>query len=110
MDERTSEPRRQRRFAKAVEVQLREPGSPHVLLDAASINVSENGVLMELSGPLEAVSGEDVSVTLVWDGGSFEAAATILRFDSPYRGDPARSAVALRLQKPIPAHLLVARA
>ncbi|HVO34712.1 MAG TPA: hypothetical protein VMT21_04035 [Gemmatimonadales bacterium] len=100
-------PPRPHRFNREVEVRLREVGRPDLVLGRAShsINISSNGLLAEIPGELDAVGGQEVSVRLTWDGGSFETTATIVRFDSPYRGDPARQAMALQLKEPIPHEL-----
>ena len=100
-------PMRPHRFNREVEVRLREVGRPDLVLGRAShtINISRSGLLAEIPAELDAVGGEEVSVRLTWDGGSFETAATIVRFDSPYRGDPARQAMALQLKEPIPPQL-----
>ena len=100
-------PLRPHRFNREVEVRLREVGHPDFVLGRAShsINISRNGLLAEIPGELDAVGGQEVSVRLSWNGGSFETAATIVRFDSPYRGDPARQAMALQLTEPIPPQL-----
>jgi len=100
-------PMRPHRFNRAVEVRLREVGHPDVVLGRAShsINISRNGLLAEIPVQLDAVGGEEVSVRLTWDGGSFETAARIVRFDSPYRGDAARQAMALQLKEPMPPQL-----
>lgn len=101
-------PPRPNRFHRDVEVRLREAGRPDVLLGPAShsINISRNGLLVEILGPLDVVAGEDVVVSLRWEGGSFESPATIVRFDSPYQGDPGRQAMALQLRHPVPRHVI----
>jgi len=101
-------PPRPRRVSCPVEVRLLELDRPQTVLTghAKALNVSENGLLMELVGQLDAVAGEEVAVSLLCQGGTFETTGTIVRFDSPYRGDPARHAVALRLRDPIPARLI----
>jgi hypothetical protein len=100
-------PLRQRRFNREVEVRLREVGRPDIVLGRAShsINISRNGLLAEIPVELDAVGGQEVSVRLTWDGGSFETSGTIVRFDSPYRDDPALQAMALRLKRRIPLQL-----
>ena len=96
------------RVARQVEIRLKEPGRPDVVIgtDSHTVNVSRNGLLMEIPRVLDAVAGQEIAVCMNWEGKTFETGATIVRFESPYHGNPQRQVMALGLAQPLPEELI----
>ena len=99
---------RPKRVRRAVEIRLLDAGRPDVVIgsDTHSVNVSRQGMLLELPKVLDAVAGQEIAVQCVWQGGRFETTAEIVRFESPYQGDATRQVMALKLKDSVPASLL----
>ena len=73
------------RFARRLQVVLSDIDHPEVPISSVShsVNVSRNGLLMWLPEHLNGGEGQEVHVTISWDGGRFETAGVIVRFKSP---------------------------
>jgi hypothetical protein len=97
-----------KRVRRAVEIRRLDAGRPDVVLgsDTHSVNVSSQGMLLELPKVLDAVAGQEIAVQCVWQRGRFETMEEIVRFESLYQGDPARQVMALKLKDCVPATLL----
>jgi hypothetical protein len=97
------------RIERHVEVRLKDVGADHHFISSRSetINVSEHGLLMEVPSALDACVGQEVIVSLHWEGGDFESQGEIVRFESPYWRDLTKSVMGVRLEGAIPHDLLV---
>ena len=97
------------RIERHVEVRLKDVGADHHFISsrAETINVSDHGLLMEVPAALDAVVGQEVIVSLHWEGGEFESPAEIVRFESPFWRDVSKSVMGLKLESALPASLLV---
>lgn len=96
------------RIRRTVEIRLRSVDHPEIEIgtETLTINLSRRGMLLELPRVLDAVAGQEVLVECIWPGGRFQTGAVIVRFESPYQGDPRRQVTALTLNDPLPAELL----
>jgi hypothetical protein len=96
------------RFVQSVEVRLCAPdGAAPIATDSRTLNISANGLLMDVPAVLDGVAGQEVRVEVRWPGGEFSSLATIVRFESPYGVDPARQVMALQLHTSLPSSLLI---
>ncbi|MEO7966086.1 MAG: hypothetical protein ABIT38_19460 [Gemmatimonadaceae bacterium] len=104
----SQQPKRSR-IERHVEVRLKDIGSEHHFIStlAETINVSHHGLLMEVPTALDACVGQEVIVSLHWDGGMFESQAEIVRFESPFWRDVTKSVMGLKLESALPSSLLV---
>ena len=97
------------RIERHVEVRLKDVGADHHFIStrAKTINVSDHGLLMEVPSALDGCVGQEVIVSLHWDGGDFESPARIVRFESPFWRDLTKSVMGVRLEDALPSVLLV---
>ncbi len=103
-------PIRTRRVQRVVDVVIQDSDEfPRLVRLSRTVNVSSSGLLMEVPQNFDAVQGEEVVVRLTWPGGTFESPGEIVRFDSPYQGDPNRSVMGIHLSHELPAVLLHGR-
>ena len=102
-------PLRTRRVQRVVDVVIQDSDElPKLVRMSRTVNVSSSGLLMEVPRDFDAVQGEEVVVRLKWAGGTFESHGEIVRFDSPYQGDPNRSMMGIHLAHELPSELLQA--
>ncbi len=99
------------RIERHVEVRLKDVGSDHHFISsrAETVNVSEHGLLMEVPSALDACVGQEVIVSLHWEGGDFESLGEIVRFESPFWRDISKSVMGLKLRDALPMELLASR-
>lgn len=102
-----TEPTRPKRVDRVLDVTLRDSDDyPKLVRLSKTVNLGQHGILMEVPALLDAVQGEDIVVRLRWAEGTFESPGRIVRFESPYRGDPARSVMGIELTRDLPPALL----
>ncbi len=98
---------RTKRVQRVLDIQLRDVDNEPLLdLRSQTLNLGLNGILMYVPLPCEAVEGEEVVATLTWNGGEFTSKGRIVRFESPYRGDPSQSVMGVHLDSELPGELL----
>lgn len=95
------------RVNRVVDIILKDgDGYPLMVRPSKTVNLSRTGILMQVPLHLDAATGEEVVVRLRWRGGHFESAGQIVRFESPYLGDPATRVMGIRLVREVPDALL----
>lgn len=97
------------RIERHIEVRLKDVDSDHHFISSKSetINVSDHGLLMEVPSALDACVGQEVIVSLHWEGGEWESPGEIVRFESPYWRDMRSSVMGVRLEAALPHDLLI---
>lgn len=102
------DPIRSHRVNRVLDVTIQDSDDyPKLVRLSKTVNLSRFGLLMHVPALLDAVQGEDIVVRLRWSGGTFESPGRIIRFDSPYRGDPSKSMMGIELTRELPPALLV---
>ena len=97
------------RIERHLEVRLKDVDADHHFISSTSetINVSDHGLLMEVPAALDACIGQDVVVSLHWEGGTWESPGQIVRFESPYWRDLRTSVMGVRMERALPHELLM---
>lgn len=102
------DPVRSHRINRVLDVTIQDSDDyPKLVRLSKTVNLSRHGLLMHVPLQLDAVQGEDIVVRLRWSGGTFESHGRIVRFDSPYQGDPTRSMMGIELTRELPPALLI---
>lgn len=103
-----TDPVRPKRVNRILDVTIQDSDDhPKLIRLSKTVNLGQHGLLMDVPALLDAVQGEDIVVRLRWAEGTFESPGRIVRFESPYRGDPARSVMGIDLTNQLPTALLV---
>lgn len=98
---------RAQRYFRELDVQLFDLESGRALGAVThTVDVSEHGLLMDVSPPIDAGCHQRVRVELRWDGRTFASEAEIVRLDTPDALDKVAFVMGLRVDDALPAELL----